>query len=80
MTPETRKRPRASGALYKKQVDETASPITVDDTADQMRRPREASLRLPPLSVASARAAYFHLEACGLQSDLVVDVLRREVA
>ncbi len=49
MTLETRKRPRASGAFYKKQVGETASPATVDDTADQMRRRRDASWRLPPV-------------------------------
>ncbi len=66
-----------------------------DDVAQQVRRRHDAALRLPPLddgrrdpllarrprmSVASARAAYFHLEACGLLSELVIDVLRREVA
>ncbi len=69
-------------------------PLT-DDVPQQLRRRYDAALRLPPLngsvrdallarrprlSVASARAAYFHLEACGLLSELVVDVLRREVA
>ncbi len=91
MTPETRERPRASGALSKKQVGETASPTTVDDTADQMRRRRDASRRLPPLadglrdpwtaprrplSVESARAAWAHLHAHGLMSEAVDRVLR----
>ncbi|MDP9395995.1 MAG: hypothetical protein M3Q27_17770 [Actinomycetota bacterium] len=74
-------------------TDTNTVPVA-DDIPAQLRRRHDATLRLPPLddgrrdpllarrprmSVALARAAYSHLEACGLLSELVVDVLRREV-
>ncbi len=74
---------------------DAATVPQADDIPTQLHRRREASLRLPPLnnglrdpwlapreplSVESARAAYAHLQACGLLSELVVDVLARQAA
>ncbi len=71
-------------------TDTNTVPVA-DDISAQLRRRRDASLRLPPLpdgrrdpwppprpplSVASARAAWAHLHALGLMSELVDRVLR----
>ncbi len=92
-----RGRPRQDGPNVES-LTTTTDAVTVPQTDGipaQLRRRREASLRLPPLddglrdpwtaarpplSVESARAAYLHLETCGLLSELVVDVLARQAA
>ncbi len=70
---------------------DTNTVLTADDIRAQIRRRREASRRLPPLadglrdpwtaprpplSVESARAAWAHLYALGLMSELSDRVLR----
>ncbi len=82
--------PTPNRAAEQSITDANTVPVA-DDIPAQLRRRRNAALRLPPLedgrrdpwlgprrplSRQSARAAYFHLEACGLLSELVVDVLR----
>ncbi len=95
MTDKKRPGQRANASQAQVTANDNPTVPPTDDVPQQLRRRHDAALRLPPLddgrrdpllarrprlSVASARAAYFHLEACGLLSELVVDVLRREVA
>ncbi len=98
MTPDTKRpaqRANAARAIVRVPTTDITTIPAADGIPAQLRRRREASLRLPPLadglrdpwtaarpplSVESARAAYFHLEACGLLSELVVDVLARQAA
>ncbi len=96
MTDNDRGRPRhRTGPNVDSPADASATLPAAGDISVQLERRRFASRRLPPLddgqrdpwmaprsalSVESARAAYFHLEACGLLSELVVDALARQIA
>ncbi len=93
MTGNERGRPRQDGPNVEALTTTTdaATVPQTDDIPAQLRRRREASLRLaplaggmrdpwlvprPPLSVASARAAWLHLYELGLMSETVDRVLR----
>ncbi|MDP9394867.1 MAG: hypothetical protein M3Q27_11750 [Actinomycetota bacterium] len=84
-------RANAARAQVEVATTDTNTVSVADDIPAQLRRRREASLRLPPLaggmrdpwlvprpplSVASARAAWLHLYELGLMSETVDRVLR----
>ncbi len=91
MTDKKRPGQRANASQAPMTANDNPTIPTADGISAQLRRRREASLRLPPLaggmrdpwlvprpplSVESARAAWLHLYELGLMSESVDRVLR----